>query len=89
MNPLEALRAFKIQQVELAYLTDKQIETLLQSMDSARNPHVKLITKICLSTGARWSEGEELTLLQLKPGLIEFARTKSGKLRGIPIDDAL
>ena len=88
-NPLEALRAFKIQQVELAYLTDKQIETLLQSMDSARNPHVKLITKICLSTGARWSEGEELTLQQIKPGLIEFARTKSGKLRGIPIDDAL
>jgi integrase len=39
-NPLEALRAFKIQQTELAYLTDKQIETLLQSMESARNPHV-------------------------------------------------
>jgi integrase len=51
--------------------------------------HVKLITKICLSTGARWSEGEELTLQQLKPGLIEFSRTKSGKLRGIPIDDTL
>lgn len=88
-NPLENLKAFKIQQVELTYLTEKQIAALLKAMDSARNPHVKLITKICLSTGARWSEGEELTVQQLKPGIIEFARTKSGKMRGVPIDDEL
>lgn len=86
---MEDLRAFKIQQVELTYLTGEQIMKLLDSMGNARNPHVKLISKICLATGARWSEGEELTVQQLKPCLIEFTRTKSGKTRGVPIDQNL
>lgn len=88
-NPLANLRSFKIQEVELTFLTDAQIVLLLSAMDGSRNPHVKLISKICLATGARWSEGEELTLSQLRPGMIEFARTKSGKVRGVPIDHAL
>jgi integrase len=88
-NPLANLRSFKIQQVELTFLTNAQITFLLDAMNSSRNPHVKLISKICLATGARWSEGEELTLSQLRPGMIEFARTKSGKVRGVPIDEAL
>jgi integrase len=88
-NPLANLRSFKIQEIELTFLTDAQITLLLDAMDGSRNPHVKLISKICLATGARWSEGEELTLSQLRPGMIEFARTKSGKVRGVPIDEAL
>ena len=48
-----------------------------------------LIAKICLSTGARWSEAEELQISQVKHEVIEFARTKSGKVRGIPIDKDL
>lgn len=88
-NPLAQLRSFKIQEIELSFLINEQIVSLFEAMDKSRNPHVKLISKICLSTGARWSEGEELTLAQLRPGMIEFARTKSGKVRGVPIDDAL
>ena len=88
-NPLAQLRSFKIQEIELSFLINEQIVSLFEAMDKSRNPHVKLISKICLATGARWSEGEELTLAQLRPGMIEFARTKSGKVRGVPIDDAL
>jgi integrase len=88
-NPLANLRSFKIQEIELTFLTNTQIMLLLDAMDSSRNVHVKLISKICLATGARWSEGEELALSQLRPGMIEFARTKSGKVRGVPIDEKL
>lgn len=88
-NPLAQLRSFKIQEIELSFLINEQIVSLFEAMDKSRNPHVKLISKICLATGARWSEGEELTLAQLRPGMIEFARTKSGKVRGVPIDDTL
>ncbi|MFV0680412.1 tyrosine-type recombinase/integrase [Ottowia sp.] len=55
----------------------------------SRNPHVRLISRICLATGARWSEAEELRETQVRNGMIEYARTKSGKTRAVPIDEAL
>lgn len=88
-NPLANLRQFKIQQSELSYLTLKQITALLDALTSSRNPHVRLISRICLATGARWSEAEELRETQVRNGMIEYARTKSGKTRAIPIEEAL
>lgn len=88
-NPLGELRQYKIQENELTYLTDAQIRLLLEALSTARNPHVLLITKVCLSTGARWSEAEELQISQIGAGIIQFARTKSGKVRAVPISDEL
>lgn len=51
----------------LSWLTTEQIKTLLETMDKfSLNPHVKLITKISLATGARWGEAEGLTLDKLQ-----------------------
>lgn len=88
-NPLANLRQFKVQQSELTYLTLDQITTLLDALSHSRNQHVRLISKICLATGARWSEAEGLRDSQVANGLIEYARTKSGKTRAVPIDSAL
>ncbi len=88
-NPMANLRQFRVQQTELSYLTLDQIATLLDALKQSRNPHVTLISKICLATGARWSEAEELRSTQVKNGLIEYARTKSGKTRAVPIDEQL
>lgn len=88
-NPLANLRQFKIQQSELSYLTLEEITALLDALSASRNPHVRLISRICLATGARWSEAEELRVTQVRNGMIEYARTKSGKTRAIPIDEAL
>lgn len=88
-NPLAKLRQLKVLQNELSYLTIEQIETLLASLEQSRNPHVFLITKVCLSTGARWSEAEELQASQVQNAQIQFARTKSGKTRSVPINDRL
>lgn len=88
-NPLGKLRQFKIQESELTYLTSEQIDALLSALKTAKNPHVMLISKVCLSTGARWGEAEDLRRSQVHDGLIQFAQTKSGKVRAVPICDEL
>ncbi len=88
-NPLAKLRQFKIQESELSYLSFDQIDKLLSTLKDARNPHVYLITQVCLSTGARWGEAEELRVTQVKDGQIQFAKTKSGKVRAVPISEDL
>lgn len=88
-NPLAKLRQFKIQETELTYLTTEQIESLLEALQGARNPHVLLIAKVCLATGARWGEAQELRRSQIHSGLIQFAKTKSGKVRAVPVADEL
>lgn len=84
-NPLKDLRQFKVQENELSYLNSEQIPVLLDELRASSNVHAYLVAKICLSTGARWSESEGLTLTQVRNGLIQFARTKSGKTRAVPI----
>lgn len=69
----------------MSYLTSGQISTLLGELDRSTNPHVALVSRICLSTGARWSEAEGLRPQQIRNGLVQFARTKTGKARAVPI----
>jgi integrase len=88
-NPLKKLRQFKIPERELSYLTAGQITALLDQLRFARNKHVLLVTRLALVTGARWSEAEELTVSQVHDGFVQFAKTKSGKLRSVPIDEDL
>lgn len=88
-NPLKELKQFRIDENELSFLSKPQISTLLKELKQSTNPHLLLVSKICLSAGARWSEAEGLRPQQVRHGTIQFARTKSGKARGVPIDVSL
>ena len=89
-NPVESVDMMKIDERELSWLTVEQINTLLSKMDEfSLNLHVKRLTKISLSTGARWGEAEALTLSRVKDGKITFSKTKSGKNRSVPISQEL
>lgn len=89
-NPLEGVKMIKLDERELSWLTTEQIKMLLETMDKfSLNPHVKLITKISLATGARWGEAEGLTLDKLQDGKLTFTKTKSGKNRSIPVSPEL
>lgn len=88
-NPLANIRQFKIQEKEMTFLTLDQIERLFVELKNGRNSDALTITKVCLATGARWSEAETLRHTQLQNGLIQFARTKSGKNRSIPVSSEL
>ena len=85
-NPLALVKPLKIQERELSWLTTDQIAELLETIRSGcDNPHVEIITLICLATGARWSEAEKLKPTGLRNGVITFSGTKSGKVRSVPI----
>lgn len=88
-NPLSKLRAFKIDESELSYLSSAQIKTLLAQLSKSENTHVELIAKVCLATGARWGEAEMLRSSQIQNGLIQFVQTKSSKARAVAISKQL
>jgi integrase len=89
-NPLDGVKMIKLDERELSWLTTEQIKILLETMDAfSLNPHVKLITKISLATGARWGEAEGLTVDKLQEGMLTFTKTKSGKNRSIPVSKSM
>ncbi|MDP2784806.1 MAG: tyrosine-type recombinase/integrase [Sulfurimicrobium sp.] len=88
-NPMAAVRQIKISERELSYLSIEQIKTILEALAQGKNGDAVLIAQICLSTGARWSEAEELKVSQVRDGQIHFTGTKSGKNRSVPISEKL
>ena len=62
---------------------------MLAELKAGRNPHAYLIAKVCLSTGARWSEAESLGIRHVKNNQVQYGDTKSGRVRAVPIDDRL
>jgi integrase len=88
-NPLTGVRPIKISEKELSWLTSEQIHELLSTIDKIGNEHVSLITRVCLSTGARWGEAQRLTVKNIRNGQVDFTDTKSGKNRSIPINESL
>lgn len=89
VNPLSGMRLFRVDQKALAFLTLDQIHRLLDELATSSNPYVLVIAKICLATGARWSESEGLHRSQLLSDRIVFTATKSGRNRTVPVDPAL
>ncbi|WP_241649708.1 phage integrase [Rosenbergiella collisarenosi] len=85
-NPLENVRHFRIDEHEMAYLTGEQIDSLLIECSKSSASDLELIVRICLSTGARWSEAESLKSSQLSTDRVTYIKTKGKKNRTIPLD---
>lgn len=80
------LRPLRLQEKELAYLTDQQIEKLFATIHSyCRTPHVAMIAAICLATGARWGGAQALTPDKVRNQLVTFVNTKGKRVRSIPV----
>ncbi|MBS1206468.1 MAG: integrase [Proteobacteria bacterium] len=88
-NPLENVRQFRTDESEMAYLTGEQIDQLLHECRNSSATDLEMIVKICLATGARWSEAEGLKRSQISAGRVTFVKTKGKKNRTIPLDLAL
>lgn len=87
-NPLGTVRKLKFDETEMAYLSTEEIPILLTDLD-ARSVSAGLIARVCLSTGARWSEAQGLKPNQVRDQRVHFLRTKSAKNRAVPISVAL
>lgn len=89
-NPLARVKPLRLQEKELAYLTDAQVEHLFAVIhERCRTPHVAMVAAICLATGARWGEAQALTPERVRGGLVTFVNTKGKRVRSIPIDPLL
>lgn len=87
-NPIDKVRALKFDETEMAYLEAEQILPLLDDLDK-RSVAAGVVARICLATGARWSEAEGLSSRHVRGGRIHFVRTKSSKSRTVPISEEL
>ncbi len=85
-NPLENVRQFRVDESEMAYLTIEQTDQLLQECRDSSAKDLETIVKICLATGARWSEAETLRRSQISAGKVTFIKTKGKRNRTIPLD---
>jgi len=88
-NPLENVRQFRTDESEMAYLTGEQIDALLVECRNSSAKDLEIIVKICLATGARWSEAEALKSSQIAAGKVTFIKTKGKRNRTIPLSKVL
>lgn len=88
-NPLAGIPTFKINESMVSFLYPKEIKTLLEFLSQSNSDSVLTIAKICLATGARWSEAENLEGSQVTPFRITYKNTKNKKVRTVPISKEL
>ncbi|WP_333881260.1 tyrosine-type recombinase/integrase [Atlantibacter hermannii] len=88
-NPLTNIRLFDEPEKEMAWLTTEEVARLLRTCRGHGNPDLTMIVKICLATGARWSEAQSITKINLSPNKLTFFKTKGKKNRSVPISNDL
>lgn len=88
-NPVSAVKALKYQEKELSFLSPEQILELLHHCAGSGNPHVIMLVQICLATGCRWSEAENLKQGSVKHNQLVFQGTKSFRVRSVPVSKEL
>lgn len=87
-NPLANIRTFTEVERELSFLTAEQITALLAECDKSSNTHCGPVARLCLATGARWSEANNLPASGLFDDRVVFSGTKNGRVRVVPIKPA-
>ncbi|SES03426.1 Site-specific recombinase XerD [Vreelandella subterranea] len=88
-NPFAKMQPLRLDEKELTYLTDEELRQLMNVLEASNNPDVALITRLCLATGARWSEAQTLRAEMLRNGRVTFTSTKNGRNRTIPLSEEL
>ena len=88
-NPLIHIRQFKETEKGMRFLTFDEIDSLLKMCQHTSNKSLLPVVKICLATGARWSEAVGLRASQIINNKITYLDTKSGKNRTVPISEKL
>lgn len=84
-HPIIGLRKLKERRQEMAFLSSSEISFLLQHASG----DMKKIAKICLATGARWNEANDLRAENVTPYRVTFVATKNGNNRTTPISKEL
>lgn len=73
------MRPFRTEEMEMAWLNQEQIAVLLAECQRHENRDLVNVIKICLATGARWSEAEQLKKSQLTKFKITISTRRAKK----------
>lgn len=84
-HPLKGLSKLKIQTCEMGFLSREEITILLDNLSG----DMLKVAKLCLSTGARWSEAINLKGSSLVNERVIFYDTKNGSNRTVPVSSEL
>jgi len=77
----------RYQEKQMTYLSKRQIDELMYSIESrCINTSTLYVVNICLRTGARWGEAQNIKKEQLHSGMVTFVNTKSKKVRSIQLE---
>jgi integrase len=88
-NPLAKVDFIRTHERQMSYLSLDQISKLLDSIkEGCENPSTWYVVNLCLRTGARWNEANQMKRKQLHAGRVTYEFTKSKKTRSIPLDEA-
>lgn len=83
------IRKLRETKTELSYLTHEQIAQLMHQVSKTKNGSLPYVVKICLVTGARWSEAENLTYNNCINQGFQFVDTKNGYSRFVPVESTI
>ncbi len=86
-NPLTLVSKIKKDEFLANFLSIDECKKLIENLNT--KTEAQLIAKISLTTGCRFSEAHDLQKSQINEKKITFSRTKSKKLRTIPISAEL
>ena len=82
------MRPFRTEEMEMAWLTHDQISLLLGECKRHDHPDLETVVRICLATGARWSEAENLRKPNSRSTKLP-TRIRRQKNRTVPISKEL
>ncbi len=88
-NPLRAVDKLLFRERELSFLSLEEVKKLLAELEKGRNRDALLAAKVCLATGARWSEVMNLSLTTVGGERVTFLRTKNNAQRTVPVEKSL
>ncbi|WP_133624053.1 phage integrase [Erwinia sp. LJJL01] len=84
-NPLAGMKKITLVKNEMGFLNREEITELLEVLEGDN----RLVTKLCLATGARWDEAASLTSERVIHNRVTYTKTKNGSNRTVPISPAL
>ncbi|MGT0150108.1 phage integrase [Vibrio metschnikovii] len=86
-NPLDSVRQFRLHETEMEFLTvDEMRELIAKAEAHVFHKDLHKIIKLCLATGARFSEAANLTGAQLAKNIkLPLTQTKGKRIARVPI----
>lgn len=88
-NPLTSVRQFRLHEPEMEFLTVDEMRLLISEAEKHTHPDLHKVIKLCLATGGRFRETNNLTGAQLTKYMVTFTQTKGKKNRSVKITPEL